>query len=282
MEQRNRKQKSSDGAESLSLRRILEIRYLDLVMKKRGLSLENIKTDNLQDGIVYAENYNNDSKKVFIPDKEAYIASQKNNLFKILDIIISDSKEKLHNGNCREYCFNLANLDFIDGLLTSYEEGDRNCFALLDRRYDEIDNYFRKFLHKGLIRLAKNKATNLKIEEVNQEWDLRFNPMLRKMLAMRASIQKIMNSLEEDIDSYVSRINPTKENLLVLENIEHKLKLCSNEIENAITENKLEITASELEDQLYYFAKTCIEKNKRSERAMKGWKTKKGIDKKTE
>ena len=166
--------------------------------------------------------------------------------------------------------------------MTSYEEGDRNCFALSERRYNEIDNYFRKFLHKGLIRLAKNKTTNLKIEEVNQEWDLRFNPMLRKMRAMRASIQNIMNSLEMDIDFYVRRINPTKENLLVLENIEHKLKLCSNEIENAITENKLEITASELEDQLYYAYKICIEKNKRSERAMKGRKTKKGMYKKTE
>lgn len=228
----------------LSLAKLMEIRYIFEELDKRKMDLSDLSGKNISE-------LKREIEKIVLNDIDAdnvtnkvenYVKEKKKVLFKILDTIIENSADKIKNENTGRCYLNQLNCEFILQLLDDYEAEVYNYkdvfeekskkakplkqytyHCLSEKQYDMIDDTTLDFLYKGLIDLAKNEETNLQIEEVNREWNLRFNPLIKE-------IPDLLEELSVNVEYCKERIRVGKENLKKLENIKEMLKKCNDEL----------------------------------------------------
>lgn len=157
-------------------------------------------------------------------DLESYIRSQSKILFRIFDVIVKDSKEKLCFDNTGKYYFNDKNIEFVSDLLDCYEEKNPNCKALLKGRFEDVeDDFCKEFLYEGFLDLARNEFNSLKIEEIDEIWRKLFNPDYREIL-------KLVEDLKTDVEFYVGDIVPEEKNIEVFRKIKDIIRECNDQI----------------------------------------------------
>lgn len=216
--------------------------------------------DKIENALYCDDNIENIPK---IIDIEHYIEYQSQVLFKILDKIIKNSRQKLHSKNKNIYEFNDDNIMFFNTLLDLYEMKDKNCINLCAKKYDELDDEFIELLHNGWTDLAKNDATMLQLDEVEREWNLLFNPEYKK-------ICDLVEDLRADVIYYVGAICPKDENEELYEMIKSILRK-TREFIVEITEDKLEFPEIDINEVAESGRQFQEAKKLKSERAKKGW-----------
>lgn len=275
-----------------TLREILEEYYIDTIAKERNLEYEIKEYENelveKQEAVRKNNKSNNDvmvdwkNRKKYRNEKKLeylfkndmhgdshidnFIQGREDTLFKILKIFIKDRK-KLHNGNKRNYSFNLRNYYFIYTILDLYDSKEKNCRNLYKGRYYEIEEEFMVFLYEGLLDLAKNEDTNLEVEEAIRGWNNVFNPFYKEICS-------IVEDLKANVFYYVGAVPENETNEKLFDEIKKKLLDMNMEIIK-MTEDKMEFPELDFKEMREYMDKQREARQKRSEKAKQGWKQRK-------
>lgn len=275
MEHWNNEQEVS--TEDISLRQILETRYLLDIMEKLGIEhIEELRGNTMaqliNDAISRDEGGIIDKGK----DIESYIRSQSDILFRIFDIIIKDSRKKLHFGNNVRYHFNDKNAEFIFDLLDLYEENDTNCGALLNGEFNAVeDDFLNEFLYNGFLELARNEKNSLQVVELDKRWRELFNPDLRDIL-------RLLDDLSENVRFYVGEIVPEEKNIEAFKKIKSILRECNDQIvaisKETIVDDEIDLDMDIPIEEIPFIA-PLIKLKLRRDRAKKGWEKRKGKQK---
>lgn len=223
----------------LSLNKLMEIRYIFKVLYEQEIDLDELSGNNVSDLLKKIEEIelNCIDADGITSKKENYIKDRKEVLFKILDTVIENSAHQLAYGNTGRYHLNRLNCEFISKLLDDYEEETYNIKDILNGKYDKVkpskvhytynrllneeydmlDDTTLDFLYKGLIDLAENEETNLQIETVNHEWNIRFKPVLRE-------ISDLLDELKINVEYCRGMVVVEGKNLEKLEYIKKMLR----------------------------------------------------------
>lgn len=270
MEHRNNEQEIS--MENTSLRQILQMRYLLYIMEKLKIEhCDELKGNTIEQAINDA--ISRDEDGLIDKDLESYIRSQSKILFRIFDVIVKDSKEKLCFDNTGKYYFNDKNIEFVSDLLDCYEEKNPNCKALLKGRFEDVeDDFCKEFLYEGFLDLARNEFNSLKIEEIDEIWRKLFNPDYREIL-------KLVEDLKTDVEFYVGDIVPEEKNIEVFRKIKDIIRECNDQIvaisKETIEDSEIDLVKDVPIEEIPFIA-PLIELKLRRDRAVKGWEKRKG------
>lgn len=298
------KEKSTKALEQwneyvFSLQDIMEQRYLNYIAKEKNAEEE-------RDSFLWAkDNADNNLKEVdlkrsakkkrnecieyilSLDDKKCteqsnYQKNQKNVLFRMLEIFIKDSRKKLKRKDKDGYLFNIDNYNFINNLLDINEEKGERYRAIMDGRLDELDDECVIMLYYGIMELVENETNSLEFK------DTKFNDkeFISKMQPHYKELRALLNELEQKVLYYAGSINDIKTNEESINKIKEGLKCFNRLMDKNIEQLDFPDFGCKDLDEFRKWIRSNVgeelklirkneeeEKKKRSERAQRGWET---------
>lgn len=267
MEQWNNSKQLNEisNSKECSMEDFLKERYLDNIVQKKGLEKEELKGETVAKKIELAEAAESRRKGLpKIADYANYGKYQKAILFKILDMILIDSRPLLYKKNSKRYVFTRENCFFMNILLDLYEERNPEILNLLDGWVNRLDSGFIDFLYEGLCELAENENTVLQKEDLQLKWNLIFCPAYKEVC-------ELMEELRASVLYYVGAISGKQVNNELFNELKEKLQLCNDEIVN-ITKERVEFPDIDFDELDAQQEKRRLDKKRRSENAKNAWK----------
>lgn len=256
--------------DKVSLRKILENRYLNCMAEKIGININDLKGKTVKEKIDHLISLEG-AEKYITSELDNYIDYQKTILFNMLNAVISDSQNKLRVKGKNYYELNSYNDCFFNTLLDLYEERNPNCISLLSNKLDDLDDDFIEILESGFKALAENDTTALEMDEFWTEWNLKFKPDYKE-------VYSLLEDVEVAVKYYVKAMISNDENKNAFEIIKILLTECAENIKS-VAKDRMEFPDIDIDEVMRPAKEKAEKKRARSERTKEAWKKRKSENK---